>query len=207
MVHPHDVPKNVYMMPWIPQNALLALPNTKLFISHSGLNGAMAAAYFGVPLVAIPIADDQYNHANKLVNHLKMGEQLNLKSLTTDSLYKAIETVMNDTENAQKVSEVFMDQTVGKREVICCWVDWVLRHNGVPHLWSVAHQLTWYQYESLDCLTFLVRFIILMLWCRVVLSRHVITSLLVYVCHHVNQVLDKLFELDPQCEDNVKKIQ
>lgn len=117
----NEVPSNVKMLPWIPQNALLALPNTKLFITHCGLNGAMEAAHFGVPVIAIPIADDQYNHANKLVNHLQMGVQLDLASLSVDKLDLALQTVLNDStyaDNAVLVSSIFRDQLIGKRETI-----------------------------------------------------------------------------------------
>lgn len=34
-------------------------------------------------------------------------------------------------------------------------VEYVIRHKGAPHLKSVAHQLNWYQYYSVDVILFI----------------------------------------------------
>jgi UDP:flavonoid glycosyltransferase YjiC (YdhE family) len=54
-----DVPTNVHVFPWLPQNDLLGNPNTKLFITHGGNNGQLEAVYHGVPMVTLPIFSDQ----------------------------------------------------------------------------------------------------------------------------------------------------
>lgn len=35
-------------------------------------------------------------------------------------------------------------------ESVVYWTEYVLRHNGAPHLKSHAHDLTWYQYFLID---------------------------------------------------------
>ena len=61
----NEIPDNVKMMQWFPQTSLLANSNVKVLITHCGLNSAFEAAYFGVPVVAIPISADQFNQSCK----------------------------------------------------------------------------------------------------------------------------------------------
>ena len=150
---------NVKMMQWFPQTSLLANRNVKLLITHCGLNSAFEAAYFGVPVVAIPISADQFNQAAKLVAQGKMGVQLDINTLSADILSKAIQTVANDPmyrQNAQKMSQRLKDQLVSKRDTIAYWVDYVIRNNGAHHLKSPAHRLTWWQYHCLDVVIFII---------------------------------------------------
>ena len=152
------IPDNVKMMQWFPQTSLLANRNVKVLITHCGLNSAFEAAYFGVPVVAIPISADQFNQAAKLVGQGKMGIQLDINTLNADSLSNAIQTVVSDPsyrQNAQVMSQRLKDQLVSKRDTIAYWVDYVIRNKGAYHLKSPAHKLTWWQYHSLDVICFL----------------------------------------------------
>lgn len=44
---PIDLPKNVHIRSWMPQNDILAHPNTKLFISHCGLLSSQESLWHG----------------------------------------------------------------------------------------------------------------------------------------------------------------
>lgn len=46
---------NILYKNWLPQDDILAHPNTKLFITHAGKGGITEAQYHGVPMVALPI--------------------------------------------------------------------------------------------------------------------------------------------------------
>ncbi len=80
-----SIPDNVRLMSWFPQTSLLADPNVKVFVTHCGQHAAFEAAYFGVPVVAIPLSADQYTQAAKLVGAGQMGVQIDINSLTADS--------------------------------------------------------------------------------------------------------------------------
>jgi UDP:flavonoid glycosyltransferase YjiC (YdhE family) len=54
-----QVPENVYLQPWLPQNDILGQSNTVLFITHCGNNGLYEALYHGVPVLGIPLFSEQ----------------------------------------------------------------------------------------------------------------------------------------------------
>ena len=103
---------NIMLAPWLPQADLLAHRNTKLFITHCGLNGMFEAAHFGVPVVAVPLSADQFNQASKMVDYIGMGLQVDIETLTAEKLFEVISLTLNDSQyrdNARQVSLRFQD--------------------------------------------------------------------------------------------------
>lgn len=151
----YTVSPNIRLLRWLPQVSLLAHPKTKLVVSHCGLNSVFEAVRYGVPVLAIPLSGDQMNNAAKVTGHLRMGLTVDIHSMTRESLYRDIRTVLGDrrfAENAREVSRRLDDQPLSAAAKIRFWVDYVIRHDGAPHLRSAASQLTWYQYLCLDVL-------------------------------------------------------
>lgn len=56
----------------------------------------------------------------------------------------------------KKLAVLLRDEQVTPVEKAVFWIEYVLRNGGAPHLKSVAHDLSWYQYYSLDVIFFLV---------------------------------------------------
>jgi glucuronosyltransferase len=144
---------NIKLMKWLPQASLLAHRNTKLFVSHCGLNALFEAAHFGVPVLAIPLSGDQLNNAAKISDHLHMGVRVDIHRTTVESLYADFIRVLTDktfATNAREVADLLRDQPMTSAEKILFWVDFVARHHGASHLHSIAATMPLYQYLSLD---------------------------------------------------------
>lgn len=88
-----EIPKNVILVPYAPQLELLA--RAKLCITHAGLNTALDALTYGVPLVAIPITNDQPGVAAR-IEWTGTGETLPLDQLETERLRALVVTVLDE---------------------------------------------------------------------------------------------------------------
>jgi len=61
-----EIPDNVLIADWLPQNEILANNNTKLFITHCGSNGQFESVYHAVPMIGFPIYMDQWYNAKRI---------------------------------------------------------------------------------------------------------------------------------------------
>lgn len=86
------VPANVLVRSFVPHSAVL--PRAQLVITHAGLGTVMAALVHGVPLVCIPLKNDQFENAARVVA-AEAGRSLNRKA-TRRSLQRAILDVLNE---------------------------------------------------------------------------------------------------------------
>ena len=81
------------VVPFAPQLALLK--RAALSITHAGLNTALESLSHGLPMVAIPITNDQPGVASRL-EWLGVAEVVQPKKLTAPRLRAALEKVMGD---------------------------------------------------------------------------------------------------------------
>ncbi|XP_020499605.3 UDP-glucuronosyltransferase 2A1-like [Labrus bergylta] len=153
---PDTLGANTRIYNWIPQNDLLGHPKTQAFITHGGTNGIYEAIYHGVPLVGIPLFGDQ---PDNLVHMKAKGAAVNLEInfMKSEDLTDAVHTVINDKsykENAMRLSSIHHDRPMSPRDEAVFWIEYTMRNKGAKHLRVQAHELTWYQYHSLDVLAF-----------------------------------------------------
>jgi len=155
--HLDSVPSNVMVVPWVPQQAVLAHPNTKLFFTHCGMHGVLEAIHFGVPMVGMPVFIDQ---GDVLVRMKERGIAEGLdKFATSDEMFTAMETVLNDPgykRNVMALSKVARARRSPPMEDAL----WLLKHvaetKGAEHLKLASRKLSLFQYYCLDCLLCLV---------------------------------------------------
>ncbi|XP_053453274.1 UDP-glucuronosyltransferase 1-6 isoform X4 [Nycticebus coucang] len=155
---PSNLAKNTILVKWLPQNDLLGHPKTRAFITHSGSHGIYEGICNGVPMVMMPLFGDQMDNAKRMETR-GAGVTLNVLDMTSADLENALKTVINDKsykENIMRLSSLHKDRPIEPLDLAVFWVEFVMRHKGAPHLRPAAHDLTWYQYHSLDVIGFLL---------------------------------------------------
>ncbi len=90
-----SLPSNAIVVRNAPQMELLKLAG--LCITHAGLNTALESLAAGVPMVAIPITNDQPGVAARIA-YTKTGKFVPVQELTTERLSTLIDAVMRSTE-------------------------------------------------------------------------------------------------------------
>ncbi|XP_077416353.1 UDP-glucuronosyltransferase 2A1-like [Vanacampus margaritifer] len=160
---PATLAPNTRLYDWIPQNDLLGHPKTRAFITHGGTNGIYEAIYHGVPMVGIPMFADQPDN----MIHMKAkgaAVTVDFNFMSSEDLSRAVRTVVDDKsykENAMRLSVIHHDRPMSALEEAVFWIEFTMRHKGAKHLRVQAHELTWYQYHSLDVAGFLLAVVLL----------------------------------------------
>ncbi|NXT46445.1 UD11 glucuronosyltransferase, partial [Pluvianellus socialis] len=163
---PPNLPKNVKLVKWLPQNDLLAHPKTRAFITHGGSHGVYEGICNAVPMVLMPLFGDQMDNA-KRVESRGAGLTLNILEMTSKDISAALKAVINDKkykENIKRLSDLHLDRPIHPLDLAVHWVEFVMRHKGAPHLRPAAHDLNWIQYHSLDVVAFLLAVVLLSLF-------------------------------------------
>lgn len=94
-----SIPENFIVRNYVPQ--LEVLKKTDAFISHGGLNSVSEALYYGIPVVAIPQANDQPMVAKQLIA-LGAGMVLKMEEITPNVLKEAVYKLFS--ENSYKAA-------------------------------------------------------------------------------------------------------
>ncbi|XP_011266721.2 UDP-glucuronosyltransferase 2B7 [Camponotus floridanus] len=151
------VPSNVFISKWIPQQGVLAHPNIKLFIYQGGLQSTEEAVHYAVPLIGIPFVFDQVYQVMKMVS-LGVAKHLDIVQLTTPELRDTILEIAGDKRYKNKMLELralTKDKPYESLENAIWWIEFVMRHNGAPHLRFNGVDTAWYQQFDLDIIVFL----------------------------------------------------
>lgn len=90
---PQRIPSNARVLGYGPQLALLR--KADMAITHAGMNSTLEALALGLPLLALPITNDQPGVAAR-IRHGGVGDWLPLRGLTPQKLETAIERVRLD---------------------------------------------------------------------------------------------------------------
>ncbi|XP_075896482.1 UDP-glucuronosyltransferase-like [Nelusetta ayraudi] len=159
---PANVPKNVKLMKWLPQNDLLAHPKVKVFMTHGGSHGIFEGICNAVPMLMFPLFGDQKDNVNRMVSR-GAAKRLAVHEFTTEELVVALKELVQDRsykENIVKLSHINQDRPVSALELATFWTEFVMKHKGADHLRVAAHDLNWFQYHSLDVIAFLLAIVL-----------------------------------------------
>ena len=99
------LPSNVILVDSAPQLELL--PRASLCITHAGLNTVLEALTNKLPLVALPVTNDQPGVAAR-IKALGVGEYLGMSEITAETLLSAVQKVLTESsycQNAVKIGD------------------------------------------------------------------------------------------------------
>lgn len=97
------VPANVELHPFVAQ--LDVLDRAAAFITHAGAGSAAEGLWFGVPMVAVPQAVDQFGNADLLVGH-GVAHRLDTEDASAAMLREAVEHVSGDPDVRARADEL-----------------------------------------------------------------------------------------------------
>nr|XP_051675719.1 UDP-glucuronosyltransferase 2B14 isoform X2 [Oryctolagus cuniculus] len=155
---PENLGPNTQIYKWVPQNDILGHPKTKAFVTHGGANGIYEAIHHGIPMVGLPLFGEQPDNVAYMTAK-GAAIRLNWKTMSSADLLNALKTVIHDPsykDNVMELSRIHHDQPTKPLDRAVFWIEYVMRHKGAKHLRVAAHDLTWYQYHSLDVIAFLL---------------------------------------------------
>lgn len=109
-----EIPANAIVVPYAPQPQLLK--HAALCITHAGLNTALESLINGVPMVAIPITNDQPGVAAR-IRHTQTGEIVPLDQLTMESLRATAIEVLSNSSYRQR-AQALRTAIVAERPLI-----------------------------------------------------------------------------------------
>uniref|UniRef100_A0A146LHB3 UDP-glucuronosyltransferase n=1 Tax=Lygus hesperus TaxID=30085 RepID=A0A146LHB3_LYGHE len=153
-----DKPANVHTSKWFAQRDVLAHPKMSLYIGHCGALGLQEAVHEAVPTICLPFFADQYVNAEFLVES-GMGLYLDFQKMNEEDFRETVRQVLQDPsfkKNALRISKAFLDRPMSPMDTAIYWTEYVLRHEGAPHLRSPARYLSWVEYHNVDVIAALL---------------------------------------------------
>ncbi|CAD5209933.1 unnamed protein product [Bursaphelenchus okinawaensis] len=163
----HDKPEdmanlnvpNVFFKKWLPQKELLVDRRIRCFITHMGLNSYLELAYSGVPTIMLPLfADQQFNSA--VAEKKRLGVTIQKYNITYDSLYEALNKVLNDqsyAENAKTYSKMLKDQPEKPTNTFLKYVEYAAEYPAVKDVLDLpSTSLNFWVFYSYDVIGFFV---------------------------------------------------
>lgn len=175
-----NLPANVRLSKWLPQQDILGDPRLRLFITHGGLLSTLEATYHGAPLLGLPVIIDQ-QHNMQRVQAEGWGRFLKWDNLTYHNLRQNIFEIIHDTsirETVVRRSAMMRDQPMTPGQWLSYWVEYVLRHRGAYHLRCPAHKMPWYQLYNVDVWLLVVVVVALVSF----LTFKLVLTVCIYLC-------------------------
>lgn len=147
-----NLPANVKLVKWAPQQDLLGHPKVRLFISHGGGLSTLEAAYHGCPLLGFPLSVDQLGN---IASAMESGfaDYLEWRTFTVNQLLEKIHHMLSNQsyqDQATKLSGLLQDHLQSPAETAAFWIEYTIRHHGASHLRSGAENVNFFQYFLLD---------------------------------------------------------
>ena len=147
----------VKLMPWIPQNDLLADSRVKIFISHGGFNSIIESVYHAKALIIFPIFSDQPSNAAAAVSK-GFAIRMDIGNFSSETLLSNIEKLLHDPtyrRNAHRASTILRDRPDTAAQRVSVMINHVIKH-GDRHLRTGAYKLSTAEFFMFDIFAILL---------------------------------------------------
>ncbi|CAP22296.2 Protein CBR-UGT-58 [Caenorhabditis briggsae] len=149
-------PSNLITKPWLQLQDLLGHEQCRCHVSHGGLNSVIESVYHGVPVVGVPLTARGYDNLLRITAR-DSGVMIEKSEFNGDTLTAAIREVTKN-EKYKKEMLIFQDMVIDVPYTelyhAAFWVEFIERHQEVPHARSGADHLNFLQYFLVDVIAF-----------------------------------------------------
>ncbi|ROT73314.1 putative UDP-glucuronosyltransferase 2B16 [Penaeus vannamei] len=90
-----DLPPNVRLGKWLPQQDILGHASLRLFMTHGGQLSTMESTYHGIPVLGLPVMGDQHTNMVQVARE-GWGKVIFWDQLSEEVLTEGIRSVMDD---------------------------------------------------------------------------------------------------------------
>ncbi|MCL2352122.1 MAG: hypothetical protein FWC55_06270 [Firmicutes bacterium] len=97
------IPGNIYAYSYVPQVEVLR--HADVFLTHCGMNSVNEAMRFGVPMVAMPLMNDQISNAERIVS-LGIGKRARSFPRNGRQLYETVKEVYEDEQIRRRCAAI-----------------------------------------------------------------------------------------------------
>ncbi|XP_053976522.1 uncharacterized protein LOC128875173 [Hylaeus volcanicus] len=116
---------NIFVLPWIPQQTILAHQNIKLFVYQGGLQSTEEAVHFAVPVLGLPVVADQDYQVHRM-EALGVGKWLEMTTLKADELKSVTLEMINNKmykQNMLKLKNLTKDRPYDFTKHLAWWTE------------------------------------------------------------------------------------
>lgn len=149
-----DLPDNVLVREWVPQQDILAHPHVRAFANLGDFLSLQEAVCHSKPVLALPISTQQTKGA-AVVRNTGLGLSLAWEELTEDLLVRTLREVVENPryqKTASETASALHDRLHTPLDLAVFWTEYVVRQEGAPRLRSPAAALSWVEFLMLDVL-------------------------------------------------------
>ncbi|KAL3120581.1 hypothetical protein niasHT_007873 [Heterodera trifolii] len=167
-----DTPKNLFAAEWLPQQELLAHPKCRAHLSHGGVNSVIESVWHGVPVIGWPLSANGRDNLLR-VTARQAGLMLDKKRPSKQEFISAFHRIYikHYKEEMLIFQDMVIDVPYTELNHSAFWVEFIVRHQEVPHARSGADDLNIFQYFLVDVILFLVGLSLLVLYLFILLLK------------------------------------